>query len=154
MTRIFRSEGGQFPSLRAFFLAWKEINPEKLSVLSRRFMDAVLQSESDGGDILAELAELVPSERRGGRDRGQKEAVASFLEELTFRFQALLRAAAAPRDVLEEWGAAVREAMMRVDAYNMHPATVVEALLLKMRDALRREAEETGVPPAGAGAAR
>ncbi|HVO37772.1 MAG TPA: hypothetical protein VMV03_01980, partial [Spirochaetia bacterium] len=115
LTRIFRSEGGQFESLRAFFLAWKEINPERLSALSRRFMEAVLDPEGNGGDILGELAELLPSERRGGRDRGQKEAVISFLEELTFRFQDLLRGAAVPRDVLEGWGAGVREGMMRVD---------------------------------------
>ncbi len=154
LTRIFRSDSGQFPSLRAFFLAWKEINPEKLSVLSRRFAEAVLDTEGDGGDILSELADLLPSERRGGRDRGQKEAVVSFLEELTFRFQDLLREAAVPVHVLEEWAAVVRESLMRVDTYNMNPATVVEALFLKMRDAVRREAEETGTPSAGAGAAR
>jgi DNA polymerase-3 subunit gamma/tau len=153
LTRIFRSDGGQFQSLRAFFLAWKEINPEKLSSLSRRFMEAVLETEGDGGDILAELAELLPSERRGGRDRGQKEAVVSFLEELTLRFHDLLRGAV-PADVLEEWGAAVREGLMRADTYNMHPATVIEALFLKMREAVRRESEETGAPSAGAGAAR
>jgi len=153
LTRIFRSDGGQFQSLRAFFLAWKEINPEKLSSLSRRFMEAVLETEGDGGDILAELAELLPSERRGGRDRGQQEAVVSFLEELTLRFHDLLRGAV-PADVLEEWGAAVREGLMRADTYNMHPATVIEALFLKMREAVRRESEETGAPSAGAGAAR
>jgi hypothetical protein len=154
LERIFRSKGSQFDSLRAFFLAWKEINPERLSALSRRFMEAVLETDNDGGDILVELADLLPSERRGGRDRAQKEAVVSFLEELTFRFQELFSSAAVPRDVLEEWAGAVREGLMRIDAYNMHPATVVEALFLRMRNAVRQDAEETGASSVRAGAAR
>ena len=42
MTKIFREETPAVSSLRGFFLAWKEINPDKLSSLSHRFMEQVI----------------------------------------------------------------------------------------------------------------
>ncbi len=142
LAKIFRSEDHRIESLRGFFLSWKEINPEKLTVLSGRFMDAVLSAEGDGGDILGELEDLFPSERRSGRERNQKDVIVSFLEELTFRLRDFL--GKVPGEVLEAWGASLREALMRIEAFNMSSATVVEALFLSMRDAIRRETETAG----------
>ena len=144
LAKIFREEAGRFDGLRAYFLAWKEISPEKLSSLSRTFMEAVVSPEESDADILAGLSDIIPSDRRGARDRNQKEVVVSFLEELTLRFQEPLRGKAVSLDTLEEWAGAVREGMLRVEAYNMSPATVVEALYLRMRDAVRREARDPG----------
>ncbi len=144
LIRIFREEAGHFEGLRPFFLAWKEINPEKLVQLSRRFMEAVLSTEEADGDILAELADLFPSDRRSARERSPKEAVISLLEELTLRFQDPLRSGAVELEVLEDWTAAVRESLMRMETYNMSPAAAVEALYLRMKETARREAVEPG----------
>jgi DNA polymerase-3 subunit gamma/tau len=144
LVRIFREEAGHIGSLRAFFLAWKEINPEKLTQLSRRFMEAVVSTEEASGDVLAQLAELLPTDRRSARERNQREAVISFLEELTLRIQNPLRSGSVALDALEEWTSAIRECLMRIETYNMSPAAVVEALYLRMRETARREAIEQG----------
>jgi len=134
LVRIFREEAGHFDSLRSFFLAWKEINPEKLGQMSRRFMDAVMSPADQDSDVLAELADLLPSDRRSARERNQKEAVVSFLEELTLRLQDPLRGGTVALETLEEWINAIRESLMRMETYNMSPATALEALYLRMRE--------------------
>jgi hypothetical protein len=136
MTKIFREDAPGCDSLRGFFLAWREINPEKLSILSRRFMELVYRSESGAVDIIAELSELFP-DRRGQKGRAPKEACASFLEELTVRLGESLREGRARLDTLEEWLAAVRGAFLRLDVYNVSPQTIVETLFYRMREAAR-----------------
>ena len=149
MTKIFREETPSAASLRAYFLAWKEINPDKLTALSHRFMELVLDAGAGGREITAELSELLP-ERRAARGGGQKgsprEAVVSFLEELTFRFSDARREGSVEGDTLEEWVEAVREAFTRLDVYNISAPTVVEALYYRMREAIHR-----GDPLPGAG---
>jgi DNA polymerase III subunit gamma/tau len=142
LVRIFREEPGHFEGLRSFFLAWKEINPEKLGQISRRFIEAVTSPEEPEGDALSELADLFPSERRSSRERNQKDAVLSFLEELMLRLRDPLRSGAIALEVLEDWADAVRESLMRIETFNMNPATVMEALFLRMRERARRDAAE------------
>ena len=140
LVRIFREEPGHFDGLRSFFLAWKEINPEKLGQLSRRFLEVVAGAEEQDGDVLAELADILPTDRRSPRDRNQKEAVVSFLEELMLAMREPLRSGSISLEVLEEWADAVRESQMRLETFNMNPSAVVEALFLRMRDVMRNEA--------------
>ncbi|HTP58174.1 MAG TPA: hypothetical protein VMM82_04600 [Spirochaetia bacterium] len=140
--RIFREEPGHFDGLRPFFLAWKEINPEKLRQLSRRFLETVASSEEQDGDVLAELAEILPPDRRSSRERNQKEAVVSFLEELVLQLQEPLRSGTVGLEVLEGWADAVRESLMRIETFNMNPSTVTEALFLRMRDVVLRDSRE------------
>jgi hypothetical protein len=135
MTKIFREETPGAGSLRGYFLAWKEINPDKLAALSHRFMELVLDPGAGGVDITAELSELFP-ERRGPKERSPKEAVVSFLEEMTFRFSEAHRRGSVSSDTLEEWVEAVREAFTRLDVYNISPQTAIEALSYRMREAL------------------
>ncbi|HEY9593151.1 MAG TPA: hypothetical protein VHE79_01645 [Spirochaetia bacterium] len=138
MEKIFRQESATHGSLRAFFLAWKEINPERLATLSVRFLEMV---ESDGdADVLGEMADLFP-ERKAQRDRSQKESVVSFLEELSRRFHDALRAGAVDPEVLSRWAARVRDALMRLETYNMSPGEVLESLFYAMRDARRSVSE-------------
>lgn len=136
MEKIFREETLSSESLRGFFLAWKEINPEKLSILSKRFLELVTGRDTGEVDILGELAELFPDRR--GRERSPKEAIGSFLEELTFRFHDRLRAGRGTIETLEEWTSAVKDALMRIETYNMSPQTAVESLYYRMRDAARQ----------------
>jgi DNA polymerase III delta prime subunit len=135
MEKIFREDTPSAESLRGFFLAWKEINPQKLAVLSRKYLEVVSAAEAGGADILAELADLFPDRR--GRERSPKEAIGSFLEELTFRFHERLRAGGTSVETLEAWTAAVKDALARIETYNMSPQTVVESLFYRMRDAAR-----------------
>ncbi|MGA2479102.1 MAG: hypothetical protein ABSG63_10180 [Spirochaetia bacterium] len=137
MTKIFREEAPAAESLRGYFLAWKEINPDKLAALSHRFMELVLDPGAGGVEVTAELSELFP-DRRGSKERSPKEAVVSFLEELTFRFSEARRQGGAAADTLEEWVEAVREAFTRLDVYNISPQTAVEALYYRMRDCIHR----------------
>jgi DNA polymerase III delta prime subunit len=139
MAKIFREETPAFEGLRGYFLAWKEINPEKLTILAGRFLDHVWSPDSPPFDIAEELSQLLP-DRKGRRERSPKETIVSFLEELIFRFHAQLREGRGSVETFEEWNAAVREALMRLDIYNMSPQTVLESLLYRMRHAARQEA--------------
>jgi len=78
-------------------------------------------------DIVGEIEEVLS----GGRSK--KETIASLLEELTLRFRALLHEKAIPTDMLEEWGRAIRESHLRLELYNISPASVVESLFYRMR---------------------
>ena len=141
MTKIFRrdaegvirGDAGHFPGLRGFFLAWREINPEKLSQLARRFMELARGANDPGVDIVEEMSELLP-ERKPQRGRSSRETLASFLEELMTHLGELLREGSASPESLERWSAAARDALARIESYNMQPAAVVEALFYRLRE--------------------
>ena len=133
MTKIFRRDAGDFPGLRGFFLAWREINPEKLSQLARRFMELARGANDPGVDIVEEMSELLP-ERKPQRGRSSRETLASFLEELMTHLGELLREGSESPESLERWSAAARDALARIESYNMQPAAVVEALFYRLRE--------------------
>jgi DNA polymerase-3 subunit gamma/tau len=136
LVRIFREEPGRFSGLRPFFLAWKEINPEKLTSLSRGFLDAVASADEEDVDVIAELAELFPSNRRSS------DAAVSFLEELILQLKKPLREGTVPLEIIEDWMAAIRASQMRIETFNMNASTVLEALYLRMRETIRSNAGE------------
>ncbi len=127
LAKVFRDDTGRYAGLRPFFLAWKDINAEELDGLCRRFMELV--GETEPTDILGEMKALFP-----GPPQRDREAVISFLEEMTLFMQRALRASAADIGTLERWNAALREAQSRLDLANMGPQTVVESLFLRMRE--------------------
>jgi len=133
MRKIFRRETEGIAGLRGFFLAWREINPEKLSQLARRFMELARGPNQPGVDIVEEMSELLP-ERKPQRGRSSRETLASFLEELMTHLGELLREGSASPDSLERWSAAARDASARIESYNMHPAAVLEALFYRLRE--------------------
>jgi len=130
---VIRGDAGDFPGLRGFFLAWREINPEKLSQLARRFMELARGANDPGVDIVEEMSELLP-ERKPQRGRSSRETFASFLEELMTHLGELLREGSASPESLERWSAAARDALARIESYNMQPAAVVEALFYRLRE--------------------
>jgi len=130
---VIRGDAGHFPGLRGFFLAWREINPEKLSQLARRFMELARGANDPGVDIVEEMSELLP-ERKPQRGRSSRETLASFLEELMTHLGELLREGSASPESLERWSAAARDALARIESYNMQPAAVVEALFYRLRE--------------------
>ena len=131
MTRVFRRDAEGLPGLRGFFLAWREINPEKLSQLARRFVELARGPES-GVDIVEEMAELLP-ERTTKRGRSSRETLSSFLEELLTHLGELLREGGVSTESLERWNAAARDAHARVESLNMQPSAVMEALYYRVR---------------------
>jgi DNA polymerase III subunit delta' len=141
LAKIFRDETRRFPGLRAFFLAWKQLNPEALARMSAAFLENVTAGSGPAPDILAELAELTT----GGAAR---EGAAAFLEDLVGYLGGILRQGAAPLETLEAWNACVREAVSRLELYNMSAQTVLESLFLQMRAAWA-----AGIPAAGGGRA-
>jgi len=132
LTKIFRREGEGFTGLRAFFLAWREINPEKLQLLARRFIELARAPAPAGVDIVQEMAELLP-EGAPRRGRSSRETAVSFLEEVAAGIGALLREGELPIAALERWSDALRDAAARIESLNMQPAAVLEALFHRLR---------------------
>jgi DNA polymerase III delta prime subunit len=132
MAKIFRRESEEFIGLRGFFLAWREINPEKLAQLARRFMELVQVPGHPGVDIVEEMAELL-SDRSAKRGRSSRDTVSSFLEELAAHMRDLFRSAGVATDAMERWSEAAREASARIETLNMAPAAVLEALFYRLR---------------------
>lgn len=132
MRKIFRRESADFAGLRGFFLAWREINPEKLTQLARRFMELVRAPGEPGVDIVEEMAELL-SDRAPRRGRSARETLSSFLEELAAHMRELFRSPGAAAEALERWNEAAREAAARLESLNMQPAAVLEALFYRLR---------------------
>jgi DNA polymerase-3 subunit gamma/tau len=142
LSKIFRQDPPAFDSLRAFFLAWREINAEKLASLAGRFLELVGSDTVE--DIVERMAEM-QSDRKIARDRLSRETTASFLEELLSHMHKLMRGGLPGVDVLEQWSEAVREAHLRLETINMNPSTVLEALYFRMRAALHREEASASV---------
>jgi DNA polymerase III delta prime subunit len=126
IARIFRDESGRFADLRSFFLAWREISPERLASAARGFLDRALDPEA-GLELPEELSEVI------SRARGREAAVA-FLEELANALRAALRGGGAGVDLLEGWAEAVRECHARIEALNVAPATALLALAARLRE--------------------
>ncbi|HET6486073.1 MAG TPA: hypothetical protein VFH83_06615 [Spirochaetia bacterium] len=157
LARVFHVEDAPYDSLRAFFMAWRALSPERVSILAKRFLELV-DAEGNGGraDILNELAELT-ADSSGKRERGarrtaasQREAALAFLEELTVQLSARLRAAPDAPESAEQGSEAIREAVTRIDALNISPPLVLESLFYRMAEDAR---SLTGKPAAEAGSA-
>jgi DNA polymerase-3 subunit gamma/tau len=129
ISKIFRRDPEGFSGLRDFFLSWREINPEKLSQLARRFMVLATSPLDARVDIVEEMSELLP-ERRTQRTNSTRDLLSSFLEELLRHLGELLRQ--------ERWSAAVRDAYARIESFNMQPSEVIEALYYRLLE------EQTG----------
>ncbi|HET6452714.1 MAG TPA: hypothetical protein VFI08_15450 [Spirochaetia bacterium] len=132
LAKIFRRDTEGFAGLRAFFLAWREINPEKLQLLARRFMELARDPGEAAVDIVEEMAELLP-EGPSRRGRSSRDTAVSFLEELAAGMGGLLRSGELPLGALERWNESVREASARIESLNMQPAAVLEALFHRLR---------------------
>jgi DNA polymerase III delta prime subunit len=126
IARIFRDEGGRFADLRGFFLAWREISPERLAAAARGFLDRALDPEA-GLELPEDLAAIVD------RTRGRDAAIA-FLEELSSALRNALRSGGAGVDLLEGWAGAVRECHARIETLNVAPATALLALAARLRE--------------------
>ena len=160
LSRVFRLEDARYDGLRAFFMAWRAMSPERVSILARRFLELVdVEGSSQTVDILAEMAELT-GDSGGKRERAarksvstQREVVLTFLEELSAQLSARLRAAPNVPEPAERGAEAVREAVTRIDGLNISPPLVLESLFYRMVEDTRALAGPAApaAPPAGGG---
>ncbi|GAH52283.1 unnamed protein product, partial [marine sediment metagenome] len=122
LKRIFQEEAKDYQSLREYFLYWKELNPEQLKVLARRFIDAVLSrsiKKVDGAgpvdrvDILEEMKLLFST-------KSPREFLFSFIEELLIHFHSLLKQGLINPFRMERWNRIVRKHYEAMDRFNQN----------------------------------
>jgi DNA polymerase III delta prime subunit len=145
LQRIFHEEGGDYRSLREYFLYWNDVNPEMLRSLARRFIRSVLGDESvspaadavdgagpaEAGRVLEELSQAASTHlNRSRKDRG---FVPSFVEELMGQLELLLREGGLSPFRLERWNRAIRDHVQAFGAYNQHPVLTLESLYYSLR---------------------
>jgi DNA polymerase-3 subunit delta' len=121
LSRIFREEERQYPSLRDYFLAWREVDPRELESLARSFVDA----SAEEGEVLARLKELF-----GGKKEHRERALI-FYQELLSRLRSLLAEGAAER--LARWNLLLRKHLEALEVYNQNPLANLESLYLSLR---------------------
>jgi DNA polymerase-3 subunit gamma/tau len=131
MTKIFRRDLEGFSGLREFFLAWREINPEKLAQLAFRFIELARGPIDPSVDVVEEMSDLIP-ERKSYRAKPSRDIFSSFLEELLRHLAEALRQGSVSVESLEGWSAAIRDAHTRIESFNLHPSGVVEALFYRL----------------------
>jgi DNA polymerase III delta prime subunit len=130
LKRIFQETGEGYESLRAYFLYWQEVNPDRLAALARRFVEASLpesREQQAGEAVLAEIDEHLD------RKRGRAFAV-SFLEELLRQLRPLLREEGVDVFRLRCWSAAIRRHREALEVYNQHPRLTLESLFYTLKE--------------------
>jgi DNA polymerase-3 subunit gamma/tau len=139
LKRIFHEEGQDYQGLREYFLFWKDINPQALRGLARRFVEGVLASaveseeEPGAGGILEDLEKAVKA--GAGKSRTERAFASSFFEELLRQLHLLLREGALDSFRLERWNQAIREHLYALQRFNQQPMLTLESLYYTLRAA-------------------
>jgi len=128
LQRVFHERSGSYRDLREYFLYWKDVNPDQLEKLARRFVQTALEASENvlPEDVLSELEENYPSKTARG-------FVGSFLEEILRQLLVLLREQALNPFLLERWNAAVRRHQQAFDTFNQQPGLTLESLYYTLR---------------------
>jgi DNA polymerase III subunit gamma/tau len=132
LKRIFQEEGSDFPTLRDYFLAWKNANPSLLKTLSLKFIELLFADRNSEPDIQAELDELFSA-------RQDKGIVITFAEELLSRFEEMVLAPGATRErisLVGEWTDLLRESVSSIETLNLSPKNVLQSVFYRMRSAV------------------
>lgn len=125
LQRVFHEDDPQFSSLTDYFLSWREVNPDQLKSLARRFVEAVMQEE-DEENILDELSPHL-------RTKQAKEFLNSFFRELSGLFHTLLRRELVRPERLSAWNETLRRHFDGFSRYNQHPYLALESLYYHLR---------------------
>jgi DNA polymerase III subunit gamma/tau len=134
LRRIFREHSGRFATLREFFLAWEDINPQALAAAAARFVAAAEERAAPPDDVPAELL----AENKGLSSRGMFVA---FLEQLVVTLRSGLMDTGRDggmklRRRYEAWNRLIHETAVQSQAFNQSPALLLESLFYRMREAL------------------
>jgi DNA polymerase-3 subunit gamma/tau len=124
LSRIFREDGGQYPGLRDYFLAWQEVKTRELESLAGRFAGG-----ADEGEVLDRLKELFADRRAG--EKALRERAVVFYQELLGRFRSALGEVEPPR--LARWNRLLASHREALEVYNQNPLANLESLYLGLR---------------------
>ena len=123
IARIFRDDTSDAASIRDYFM---RVDGRALRPLAERFVEGCLGDVEIELGLLSELEQTIAS-------LGRNEGFRYFAEELSELFRLLLkRPGIAPRRLVE-WRTLLMESSHRVEALNMQPSRVLEALYYGMR---------------------
>ncbi|MBN2553877.1 MAG: hypothetical protein JXB06_13955 [Spirochaetales bacterium] len=128
LKRIFHERREEHRSLREYFLHWEDVDPARLEILARRFIQAALGREDEAGSekVLSEIQDnLKPKTARAfGR---------SFLEEILRQLLALLREQALSPFLLQRWNREIRRHQQAFITFNQQPWLTLESLYHSLR---------------------
>jgi DNA polymerase-3 subunit gamma/tau len=136
LQNIFREEPGSYESLRDYFIAWKDLNPNSLKGLARKFIDMVESREGESYRPLDGMSELI-GRRSSKNRRSPREVLAIFGEELLFIFQDRLKGESTEITEIEtlgRWTDLIHESLAGMDTLNLNPLLVLEDLYYRMRE--------------------
>jgi DNA polymerase III delta prime subunit len=125
LQRVFHEDDPQFSSLNDYFLSWRELNPDQLKKLARRFVEAVLE-EGEEESILAELKPLLEPKKA-------RDFLDSFFYELSGLLHTLLLRDLLRPQRLAAWNAALRSHYDGFSRFNQNPHLVLESLYYHLR---------------------
>jgi DNA polymerase-3 subunit gamma/tau len=130
LARIFREESEEYPSLRDYFLAWRDLNPAAMRGLATRFVD-LLQQPPEDPSLPGLASSLISEALQAGKPA---ESLTLFAEELLSVIQQRLRDNSLPVSIAERWSDLVRDQIIYARGYNPSPSLVMESLLYRMRE--------------------
>lgn len=126
LERIFQEQGAG--GLREYFLGFRDVNPQQLQGLARRFVEALGPRPEAGGEQAELLEELRTRCTAGGRS-----FATSFLEEVQRERLRLLSEGGGEASALRRESSALRWALEALEGYNQSPALALEALFYTLR---------------------
>ncbi len=135
LKRIFHESSEDYGSLREYFLYWKDVNPDQLKTLARRFIKAALDADSEGqeyaaeDELLGEIGELLEPKK----PKNARGFVSSFIEEILRQLLVLLREGAMSPFLLKRWNHSIRKHREAFEAYNQQPGLTIESLYYSLR---------------------
>jgi DNA polymerase III delta prime subunit len=125
LEQVFRESDSDYTTLRDYFLAWNELNPEGLRNESREFLREILEGRTDGSverHVLERAMEIVSNPK----------AFRPFLDELTSTCRAFALSADSASigdiDRVNRLNRAIRECSMSHERYNQNPVLLIESL--------------------------
>jgi DNA polymerase III delta prime subunit len=125
LQRVFHEEDPQFASLNDYFLSWRELNPDQLKNLARRFVEAVLQEE-DEESLLADLKLHLESKQ-------PRDFLDAFFHELSGLLHTLLSRDLIRAQRLAAWNQALRDHFDAFSRFNQNPQLALESLYYQLR---------------------
>ena len=126
LTRIFRREGQAEGTLRAFFLAWSDVDSHQLRDQVDRFLAAATATGDDCDGWVAGPPGGY-AEAAGLPQRVERERLLVFLDELAEQLRVRLRAGG-PAARLQAWARQVDQCAARVAALRIQPRHALQSL--------------------------
>ena len=129
LSSIFREESGEYPDLKAYFLAWRNIPVEELHESAKQYLKLLFEEPEKYGETVPQIAEKI----------ADKEHAKVFLTALQDELHKKLhqeeseRIRLAEMKVFEAWGGQIQDCMLGIEMYNQKPSLRIQDLFYTMR---------------------